>query len=64
MHGTTKRGPPRRSTPGTASPRQGGVATDDYTTRPWTLPEILSGAMIDGLRFFDFRGYHELNREH
>lgn len=42
----------------------GGVATDDYTTHPWTLPEILSGARIDGLRFFDFRGYQELNREH
>ncbi|WP_331446650.1 hypothetical protein [Streptomyces xanthochromogenes] len=42
----------------------GGVATDDYTSHPWTLPEILSGAVIDGLRFFDFRGYHELNREH
>ncbi|MGW2888672.1 hypothetical protein ACWDDN_25795 [Streptomyces griseoruber] len=42
----------------------GGVAMDDYTTHPWTLPEILSGAVIDGLRFFDFRGYHELHREH
>ncbi|MEJ8640138.1 hypothetical protein [Streptomyces sp. MS2.AVA.5] len=42
----------------------GGVVTDDYTTHPWTLPEILSGAVIDGLRFFDFRGYHELSREH
>ncbi|MFD7934536.1 hypothetical protein ACFV4T_08365 [Streptomyces sp. NPDC059755] len=41
----------------------GGVATDDYTTHPWTLPEILSGAVIDGLCFFDFRGHHELNRE-
>ncbi|WP_435229667.1 hypothetical protein [Streptomyces sp. Tue6028] len=40
----------------------GGVAMDDYTAHPWTLPEILSGAVIDGLRFFDFRGYHELNR--
>ncbi|MGW2556310.1 hypothetical protein [Streptomyces sp. NPDC001635] len=42
----------------------GGVATDDYTTRPWTMPEILSEAVIDGLRFFGFRGYHRLNREH
>ncbi|MGY1455924.1 hypothetical protein [Streptomyces sp. SS8] len=43
----------------------GGVAVDDYTPHPWTLPEIISGAVIDGLRFFDFRGYHELNhREH
>ncbi|MET9675352.1 hypothetical protein ABZY68_19985 [Streptomyces sp. NPDC006482] len=43
---------------------QGGVAMDDHTTHPWTLPEILSGAVIDGLRFFDFRGYHELSRDH
>ncbi|MEW2471799.1 hypothetical protein AB0919_43590 [Streptomyces sp. NPDC046994] len=41
----------------------GGVVTDEYTTRPWTLPEILSEAVIDGLRYFDFRGYHRLNRE-
>ncbi|MGW2311695.1 hypothetical protein [Actinomadura luteofluorescens] len=41
----------------------GSVATDDYTGRPWTLPEILSGAVIDGRRFFDFRGRRELNRE-
>ncbi|MBM9624575.1 hypothetical protein [Streptomyces zhihengii] len=26
-------------------------------------PEVLSGAVIDGLRFFGFRGYHELNHE-
>ncbi|MFH8395380.1 hypothetical protein [Streptomyces sp. NPDC018036] len=39
-------------------------ATDDYTARPWTLPEILSGTVIDGLRFFDFRGHYELSREH
>ncbi|MFF2997001.1 hypothetical protein ACFVTC_20970 [Streptomyces sp. NPDC057950] len=42
----------------------GGVAADDYTARPWTLPEILSGTVLDGLLFFDFRGYHELSREH
>ncbi|MBM7440031.1 hypothetical protein [Streptomyces sp. HB132] len=42
---------------------RGGVATDDHTTHPWTLSEIVSGAVIGGLRFFDFRGYHELNRE-
>ncbi|WP_181387032.1 hypothetical protein [Streptomyces sp. Act143] len=42
----------------------GGVATDDYTTHPWSLPEILSGAVIDGLRFCDFRGCPELSREH
>ncbi|MER5184495.1 hypothetical protein ABT009_40320 [Streptomyces sp. NPDC002896] len=41
----------------------GGVATDDYLARPWTLQEIKSGAANDGLRFFDFRAYHELNRE-
>lgn len=40
----------------------GGVAMDDYTPRLWTLPEIVSGTVIDGLRFFDFRGYHERNR--
>ncbi|MEU6284261.1 hypothetical protein [Streptomyces sp. NPDC047028] len=43
---------------------QGGVATDDYTSRPWTLHEILSGAAIDGLRFFDFRGHRERDGEH
>ncbi|KQX65430.1 hypothetical protein ASD48_20495 [Streptomyces sp. Root1310] len=32
----------------------GGVATDDYTPHPWTLPEILSGTVIDGLRFSTF----------
>ncbi|MGW0971220.1 hypothetical protein [Streptomyces sp. NPDC002516] len=42
----------------------GGVATDGYTARPWTLPEILSGTVIDGLRFFGFRGHYELGREH
>ncbi|MFE3516476.1 hypothetical protein [Streptomyces sp. NPDC059166] len=41
----------------------GGVATDDYTPHPWTLPEILSGAVIGGLRFFDFRGCHGPDRE-
>ncbi|MEU1599974.1 hypothetical protein ABZ468_46140 [Streptomyces sp. NPDC005708] len=41
----------------------GGVAIDDYSARPWTVQEIESGAVIDGLRFFDFRAYHELNRE-
>lgn len=30
---------------------------------PWTVNEIQSGAVIDGLRFLDFRAYHELNRE-
>ncbi|MEV7852275.1 hypothetical protein [Streptomyces sp. NPDC088183] len=41
----------------------GGLATDDYSARPWTLQEIESGAVNDGLRFFDFRVYHGLNRE-
>ncbi|MFF5019425.1 hypothetical protein [Streptomyces sp. NPDC001165] len=36
----------------------GGVATDDYSAHPWTLQEIKSGAVNDGLRFFDFRTYH------
>ncbi|MFF4041347.1 hypothetical protein [Streptomyces sp. NPDC001816] len=35
-----------------------GVATDDYSAHPWTLQEIKSGAVNDGLRFFDFRTYH------
>ncbi|MYW46258.1 hypothetical protein [Streptomyces sp. SID161] len=43
--------------------RHGGVATDDYSAHPWTLQEIKSGAVKDGLRFFDCRAYHELNRE-
>ncbi|NRQ37514.1 hypothetical protein HII36_37640 [Nonomuraea sp. NN258] len=42
----------------------GGVATDDYSAHPWTLQEIESETVIDGLRFFDFRTYHELHREH
>ncbi|KUJ56905.1 hypothetical protein ADL25_04885 [Streptomyces sp. NRRL F-5122] len=43
--------------------QHGGVVTDDYSAHPWTLQEIKSGAVNDGLRFFDFRAYHELNRE-
>jgi hypothetical protein len=54
---------------GTAEVRQlvalllehGGVATDDFSAHPWTLQEIESGAVIDGLRFFDYRTYHELD---
>jgi hypothetical protein len=42
----------------------GGVAMDDYSAHPWTLQEIESQAVIDGLRFFDLRAYHELHREH
>lgn len=39
------------------------MAIDDYSAHPWTVPEIQTGAVIDGLGFFDFRTYHELNRE-
>ncbi|TMR89256.1 hypothetical protein [Nonomuraea basaltis] len=35
--------------------QQGGAAVDDYSAHPWTLQEIKSGTVIDGLRFFDFR---------
>ena len=41
----------------------GGVAVDDYSSHPWTLPEIESAAVFDGLRFFDFRAYHALHHE-
>jgi hypothetical protein len=37
----------------------GGVAFDDYTEHAWTLQEIQSGALMDGLRFFDFRAYRQ-----
>ncbi|MFJ8827668.1 hypothetical protein ACIREE_38755 [Streptomyces sp. NPDC102467] len=40
----------------------GGVAIDDYSAHPWTLDEIHSGAVIEGLRFFDLRTYYELHR--
>lgn len=43
--------------------QHGGAATDDQAAHPWTLPEILSEAVLDGPCFFGFRGYHELNRE-
>ncbi|GHJ47514.1 hypothetical protein Cs7R123_48560 [Catellatospora sp. TT07R-123] len=33
----------------------GGVAMDDYSDHPWTLPEIESDTVVDGLGFFDFR---------
>jgi hypothetical protein len=42
---------------------RGGVAMDDYSAHPWTLRDIESGAVIDGLRFFDFRAYPELHYE-
>lgn len=41
---------------------KGGFATDDYSGHFWTLPEIESGAVVGGLRFFDFRTHYELNR--
>jgi hypothetical protein len=41
----------------------GGVATGDYSSHPWTLQEIKSGPVNDGLRFFDCQAYQELNRE-
>ncbi|KMS84677.1 hypothetical protein ACZ91_46560 [Streptomyces regensis] len=41
----------------------GGVAIDDYSAHPWTVQEIQSGAVIDGLRFFDFSAHHALDRE-
>ncbi|MFE6886676.1 hypothetical protein [Streptomyces sp. NPDC057694] len=44
--------------------QHGGVAFDDYSDHPWTLQEIESGTVIGGLRFFDFRTYHELQCEH
>ncbi|MFF0205843.1 hypothetical protein [Streptomyces sp. NPDC005017] len=43
---------------------RGGVAVDDYSAHPWTLQEIESGTVIDGLRFFDFRTYHALHGKH
>lgn len=43
--------------------RQGGVAFDDYSEHAWTLGEIESGTAIEGLRFFDFRAYHERHRQ-
>ena len=41
----------------------GGVAVDDYSSHPWTLPEVRSGAVIDGLRFFDVRAHHARHKE-
>ncbi|MFD0078501.1 hypothetical protein ACFVIY_39495 [Streptomyces sp. NPDC127166] len=42
---------------------RGGVAVDDYSEHPWTLQEAQSGAVVNGLRFFDFRASRELKRE-
>ena|GEM_PF-3331988 len=41
--------------------KRGGVALDDYSSHAWTLVEITSGAVVGGLRFFDFRAYDELH---
>ena len=41
---------------------RGGVAVDDYCAHAWTRQEVESGAVIDGLRFFDFRTYYERRR--
>lgn len=32
-----------------------GFAQDDYSEHLWSLEEILSGAEVDGHRFFDYR---------
>ena len=55
---------------GTADVRQllellldsGGVAFDDYTDHAWSLQEIMAGSTFDGLRFFDFKKYHDRRR--
>lgn len=45
-----------------------GIQTDGgasaWYTAAYTSPEILSGATVDGLRFFDFRGCRNLHGEH
>ncbi|MGC4805436.1 hypothetical protein [Micromonospora sp. DT233] len=41
---------------------QGGIAMDDYSDHPWTAAEIADDVAVDGLRFFDFRAYHERTR--
>jgi hypothetical protein len=43
--------------------RNGGFATDDYSDHFWTLEEIESGAVVGGLRFFDFQTRYERDRE-
>ncbi|MFD3687183.1 hypothetical protein ACFWTE_20490 [Nocardiopsis sp. NPDC058631] len=40
----------------------GGRAVDDYSAHPWTLEEIESGAVVGGLRFFDFRAVRQPGR--
>ncbi|SFL78920.1 hypothetical protein SAMN05192584_12731 [Streptomyces pini] len=41
---------------------RGGVAFDDYSEHAWTLREIETEVEVEGLRFFDFRTYHERHR--
>ncbi|MFD0598408.1 hypothetical protein ACFQZ4_44055 [Catellatospora coxensis] len=43
---------------------RGGVAVDDYSAHPWTLPEIESGTVVDGLRFFDHRAWCGIHCTH
>jgi len=42
-----------------------GFAFDDFISysHAWTLIEIESNKKIDGLRFFDYKGYHEKNKK-
>jgi hypothetical protein len=35
-----------------------GVAQDEYSEHCWSLAEICSGAKQDGLKFFDYEGWH------
>lgn len=41
---------------------RGGVAFDDYTVHAWSLPETMTGSTVGGLRFFDFKAYHDERR--
>ena len=36
-----------------------GVAQDDYTEHLWTAAEIAEGRLVQGHRFFDYRGWYE-----
>jgi len=40
-----------------------GAAFDDYFsyTHAWSLPEIQEGTLVDGLHFFDYRGWNNRN---
>jgi len=41
----------------------GGVATDDYCDHCWTRQEIETGAIVGGLRFFDFQAFRRSTHE-